>query len=236
VCGRYSLAAPNPAKVRERFGLGDDVSLAPRFNIAPGQDVVAVATDREGAPRPDLLRWGLVPHWAKAPDSGYKMINARAETIAERPAFRDALQGRRCLIVADGFYEWQPRTHGPRQPWWITRADHEPFAFAGLWATWRPDSQSAPLRTCTIITTSANDALRDIHDRMPVILCAESEAAWLDAGAGADALRDLLQPLADDQVARIPVSTVVNGVRNDGPECVMEVDLQPDAPREGSLF
>src|SRR5512134_798035 len=128
MCGRYTLAAPNPARVREHFRLGDEVPLEPRYNIAPTQDVVAVTTDREGTPRPDVLRWGLVPVWSKGPESGPKMINARAETLQERPAFRDALERRRCLIVADGFYEWQPRRHGPKQPWWITRADGEPFA------------------------------------------------------------------------------------------------------------
>lgn len=235
MCGRYSLAAPHPASLRERFALGDDVSLDPRFNIAPGQDVVAVTTGRDGAARPDVLRWGLVPHWSKGPESGYKMINARAETITERPAFAGALERRRCLIPADGFFEWQSRPHGPKQPWWITRGDHEPFAFAGLWSTWRPEPDAAALRTCAIVTTEANDALRDVHDRMPVILPPESEQEWL-CGTSVEAALKLLRPLDSAQVTRVPVSTAVGDVRHDAPDCIEPVDLPSDEPREPSLF
>lgn len=235
MCGRYSLAAPNPALVRERFMLGDEVPIEPRYNIAPTQNVLAVTTDREGAPRPDVLRWGLVPFWSEGPESGPRMINARAETLAERPAFRDALARRRCLVIADGFYEWQPRVHGPKQPWWITRSDAEPFAFAGLWASWRPEPDAPALRTCTIITTEANDALRDVHDRMPVILPRAAERAWLtDPDPGA-ALA-LLRPLPSGEVARVPVSAAVNDVRHDAPDCIAPVSLPPDEPREPSLF
>ncbi len=236
MCGRYSLAAPDPASLRERFRLGDDLPLEPRFNIAPGQDVIAVTTDREGAARPDLLRWGLVPHWAKSPSTGHRMINARAETVEQRPAFRDALAGRRCLVIADGFYEWQPRDRGRKQPWWITLDDHRPFAFAGLWATWRADPEDTPLRSCTIITTSANDAVRDLHDRMPVILPASAESHWLDHSAAIPELRDLLHPPPADQMARIPVSTAVNDVANEGPQCIEQVEVPPDDPREPPLF
>src|SRR3954451_4163615 len=136
MCGRYSLAGPDPSVLRERFALGSEVAVRRRYNVAPGDDVVAVTTDREGAPRGDVLRWGLVPHWAKDPSTGYKMINARAETVAERAAYRDALRTRRCLIPADGFYEWQAREGRPKLPWHVTRADSAPFAFAGLWAVW----------------------------------------------------------------------------------------------------
>lgn len=235
MCGRYSLAAPNPALLRERFALGDETPLEPRFNIAPTQDVVALTTDRDGAPRPDLLRWGLVPFWSNGPASGPKMINARAETLGQRPAFRDALQSRRCLIVADGFFEWQPRRHGPKQPWWITRADAQPFAFAGLWATWRPAPDAPVLRTCTIITTEANDALRDVHDRMPVILPRDAEQAWL-TGADPGAALSVLRPLPSDAITRVPVSAAVNDVRHDGRDCIEPVPVGPDEPREPSLF
>jgi putative SOS response-associated peptidase YedK len=234
MCGRYSLTGPNPAKVRERFALGDDIPVEQRFNVAPGTDVVAVTTDREGAPRGDLLRWGLVPHWAESPKVGYKMINARAETLAERPAFRDALATRRCLIVADGFYEWQPRKHGPKLPWWITRADHEPFAFAGLWALWRPAPDVEPLRSCTIITTEATASLREVHGRMPVILEAGAEAAWLDHGTAPGALADLLAPF--EGTTRIPVSTAVNDAAHDAPDCIEPVDPGPDEPASATLF
>jgi putative SOS response-associated peptidase YedK len=236
MCGRYTLAAPNPALVRERFALGADVLIEPRFNIAPGQDVVAVTTDREGARRGDVLRWGLVPHWAESPKVGYRMINARAETVRERPAFRDAFERRRCLIVADGFYEWQPREHVPKQPWWISRADGTPFAFAGLWATWRPEPGVEPLRTCTIITTQANDLIRDIHARMPVILPADAEAAWLDAGSAPGDLQGLLAPLPAAQTARRPVGRAVNDAGYDAPDCIEAVEPEPDEPAAPALF
>src|ERR1700736_5298924 len=151
MCGRYTLATPNPADVRARFPIGGSVEIRRRYNVAPGDDVLAVTTDREGAPRGDLLRWGLVPTWAEKPDTGLKLINARIETVAERPAFRRAFERFRCLIIADGFYEWQPRPTGPKQPVHITPLDHSLFAFAGLWSIWHgPDDTK--LRTCTIIT------------------------------------------------------------------------------------
>lgn len=234
MCGRYTLTAPNPAQVRERFTLGEEVPLAPRFNIAPGQDVVAVTTDREGAPRGGVLRWGLVPHWAESPKVAWKMINARAETVAERPAFRAAFATHRCLIPADGFYEWQVRAHGPKQPWWVTRADHAPYAFAGLWASWRPSDDVEPLRTCTIITTRASTSLREVHDRMPVILPPEAETTWLDPASPADLLLDLLVPF--EGTTRIPVSRAVNDVHHDGPDLIVPVPLEEDDPGPAGLF
>jgi len=175
-----------------------------------------------------------VPHWAESPKVGYKMINARAETLADRPAFRDALATRRCLIVADGFYEWQPRTHGPKQPWWITREDGAPFAFAGLWASWRPAPDVEPLRSCTIITTEATASLREVHGRMPVMLEAGAEAAWLDHGTAPGALADLLAPF--EGTTRIPVSTAVNDAAHDAPDCIEPVDPGPDEPASPTLF
>jgi putative SOS response-associated peptidase YedK len=226
MCGRYTLATPDPFDVRARFPLGERVEVRQRFNVAPGDDVLAVTTSREGTPRGDTLRWGLVPHWAEDPSTGYKMINARAETIDERPAYRDAFQRRRCLIVADGFYEWQPRPGKPKQPWWITRADGAPFAFAGLWAIWHgPDD--IVLRTCTIVTTKASHSLRELHDRMPVILPPEAEAAWLDHATSVADLTDLLVPWPDAATARRAVGTAVNDANYDGPEC-----LAPPAPDE----
>lgn len=231
MCGRYTLAGPNPAQVRERFALGEDVEVRRRWNIAPQDDVVAVTTDREGAPRGDVLRWGLVPFWAQDPKIGARMINARAETVADKPAFRDAFAQRRCLVVADGFYEWQPRPGGRRkQPFHIARGDHAPFAFAGLWATWRPkgaDRDVEPLRTCTIITTEANARVADIHDRMPVILLPEQEEAWLDPATPPDVLRELLVPLPADLTARREVGFAVNDARHDAPDC-----LDPPPPEE----
>jgi len=236
MCGRYSLATPNLASVRERFALGEGIPLEQRFNIAPGQDVVAVTTDREGARRGDVLRWGLVPHWAESPKVGYRMINARAETVRGRPAFRDAFERRRCLIVADGFFEWQPRDHVAKQPWWITRAHGEPFAFAGLWASWRPGPDVEPLRTCTIITTQAGDALRDIHPRVPVILEPGAEDAWLAADSAPGALAALLVALPGNETARRPVGRAVNDAGHDEPDCIAPVEPEPDEPASPALF
>jgi putative SOS response-associated peptidase YedK len=218
MCGRYAIAGPDPSQLRGRFPVGESVEIRRRWNVAPTDEVLTVTTTREGEPRGELLRWGLVPHWAKDPGMGAKMINARAETVAEKPAFRDAFAARRCLIVADGFYEWR-REGGRPQPMWITRADGEPFAFAGLWATWHgPDEQV--LRTCSIVTTHANDALAPIHDRMPVMLAPETEADWLDPAAPPELLHELLRPAPDREVAHRPVGYAVNSVRNDGPECL----------------
>jgi putative SOS response-associated peptidase YedK len=231
MCGRYTLATPDPSALRARFPLGERVEIRRRFNVAPGDDVLTVTTDREGSTRGDVLRWGLVPHWADDPSSGYKMINARAETVADRPAYRDAFQRRRCLIVADGFYEWQPRPGKPKQPWWITVAGGKPFAFAGLWAIWHGPGDVV-LRTCTIVTTSASASLRELHDRMPVILPAGAEAAWLDPATPEPELTDLLVPWPDAATARRAVGTAVNDARYDGPEC-----LDPPAPDEApTLF
>ncbi len=229
MCGRYSLTGPNPAVLRERFALGDEVPVRRRFNVAPGDDVLTVTTSREGERRPDILRWGLVPHWAKDPRTGFKMINARAETVAEKPAFRDALARRRCLVLADGFYEWQPRPGQKRkQPYWITRADGRPFAFAGLWATWHAPDGETVLRTCTIVTTEANQALTAIHDRMPVILPDEqAEATWLDPGTPAAHAQALLLPLPADDVSAREVGYAVSDARHDEPDC-----LDPPAPED----
>jgi putative SOS response-associated peptidase YedK len=226
MCGRYSLATPDPSALRVRFPLGERVEIRQRFNVAPGDDVLAVTTSREGEPRGETLGWGLVPHWAKDPSTGYKMINARAESLAERPAYRDAFERRRCLIVADGFYEWQPQPGRRKQPWWITRADGSPFAFAGLWAIWHGPGDLV-LRTCTIVTTEASSSLRELHDRMPVMLPPDAEAAWLDPGTRAAELTDLLVPWPDAATARRPVGSAVNDARFDGPEC-----LDPPAPDE----
>ncbi len=171
-----------------------------------------------------MLRWGLVPSWAKTSDMGLKMINARLETVTERPAYRSAFERLRCLIVADGFYEWQRVPGGPKQPFHITRDDGGLFAFAGLWSIWHaPDGTT--LRTCTIITRPANAAVSALHDRMPVILAPEAESAWLDTGTPADQLDAILTGLPAERTALAAVNTAVNDARYDGPEC-----LSPPAP------
>ncbi len=224
MCGRYTLATPDPTAIRDRFPIGESIEIRQRFNVAPGDDVLVVTTDREGASRGELLRWGLVPSWAKSPDTGMKMINARIETVAERAAYRRAFERFRCLIVADGFYEWQAVPGGPKQPFHITRDDGAPFAFAGLWSIWYAPDQSK-LRTCTILTTAANSAIASLHDRMPVILEPEAEALWLDTSTSRDRLTEILAGLPPRRTSLTAVGTAVNDARYDGPEC-----LAPPAP------
>jgi putative SOS response-associated peptidase YedK len=224
MCGRYTLATPDPAAIRARFPIGESVEVRRRFNVAPGDDVVAVTTDREGHPRGELLRWGLVPSWARSPDTGLKMINARLETVAQRPAFRRAFERYRCLIPADGFYEWRPTPGGPKQPFHITRSDRALFSFAGLWSIWYGEDGSK-LRTCTILTTAANSAIAPLHDRMPVILERQSESAWLDTSTPPGPLDEILAGLPPERMAMAEVGLAVNDARYDGPEC-----LAPPAP------
>lgn len=227
MCGRYTLSAPDPAVIRARFPVGESVAVATRYNVAPGDEVLAVTTDRQGAPRGELLRWGLVPSWASSPQTGLKMINARVETVAARPAYRRAFERFRCLIIADGFYEWRALPNGYKQPHHIARADDKPFAFAGLWSVWRANERPGlhadgepALRSCAILTTAANATVAPLHDRMPVILAAEHERAWLDPSTSAMALRPLLCGVAAHELAVRPVGTAVNDARYDGPECL----------------
>jgi putative SOS response-associated peptidase YedK len=235
VCGRYSLATPTPADVRARFPIGESIEVRRRYNVAPADDVLAVTVDRDGSPRGELLRWGLVPSWAERQDIGLKMINARAETVAERPAFRRAYERYRCLILADGFYEWQPTpklAHRTRkQPFHISCPDQPVFAFAGLWSVWHaPDGDT--LRSCTILTVVANAAVAPLHDRMPVILSPATESTWLDPSTPTAELAELLAPLPAERTALRVVSAAVNDARYDGPEC-----LEPAvASEQATLF
>ncbi len=233
MCGRYTLAAPNPAEVRARFPIGESIEVRRRYNVAPGDEVLAVTTDREGNARGELLRWGLVPSWAKKPDTGLKMINARVETVAERPAYRRAFERYRCLIIADGFYEWQRQPTGPKQAFHITRADGAPFAFAGLWSIWHDDeNEGRTLRTCTILTTAASSAIAPLHDRMPVILAGGAESAWLEHSRPPNRLRELLIGLSPSETVLRPVGSAVNDARYDGPVC-----LEPPIPDgQAALF
>jgi putative SOS response-associated peptidase YedK len=231
MCGRYTLATPDPADLRARFPIGESVEIRRRYNVAPGDDVLAVTTDREGAPRGELLRWGLVPSWAKSPNTGLKLINARVETVAQRAAFRRAFERYRCLIIADGFYEWRAPQAGPKQPFHITRADREPFAFAGLWSIWHGPDDSK-LRTCTILTTAPNAIVARLHDRMPAILAPGAEALWLDAGTPSSQLYELLGGLPAAETVAEPVGPAVNDARYDGPDCL----APPLDPAQAALF
>jgi len=230
MCGRYSLANADPDALRARFPLGESVEIRRRFNAAPGDEVLTVlGGDR--APTGALARWGWVPHWATDPRAGRRPINARAETIARTPAFRDAFARHRCLVIADGFYEWRA-TEAGKQPYWIARADGEPFAFAGLWSGWHDPADGPTLLTCAIVTTRANGVVAPIHDRMPVILARADEARWLDADAGRAALAGCLRPLPDADTYLRPVARAVNDARYDGPECLAPAD-EPPAPAGG---
>jgi putative SOS response-associated peptidase YedK len=220
MCGRFTLAVP-AEQVAAQFQLPDAPQLAPRYNIAPTQQVAVVRAD-EGGRTLSLMRWGLVPSWAKELAIGAKMINARAETAAEKPAFRSAMKQRRCLIPADGFYEWQALPGG-KQPFYIHMADGSPFAFAGLWEQWRTP-EGPWLETCTILTTAANELMRPLHDRMPVIIPPEQYARWLDPELrDAGPLQELLAPYAADAMAAMPVSKAVNKVGNDDPGLIAPV-------------
>jgi putative SOS response-associated peptidase YedK len=224
VCGRYTLTAPDPAQVRARFGLDERIEVRPRFNIAPTDEVLAVTTDRDGRPRGEMLRWGLVPPWSRSAGDGAKMINARAETLGERPAFRGAFERFRCLIPADGFYEWRvvpgQRT---KQPMYIRLRGGDLFGLAGLYAEGR-GPEGEPLRTCAIVTCTPNELMAGIHDRMPVLLRPEDEALWLDADLTApEAVISLLQPYPAEAMEAMPVSTLVNDVRHDGPALISPV-------------
>lgn len=221
MCGRFLLRAP-PVEIAAIFDIpGPVANFPPRYNIAPMQDLMAVrfnpATGRRSL---DPLRWGLVPRWAEDPGFGAKCINARAEGLAGKPAFRDAFARRRCLVPANGFYEWR-RTGRTRTPYAIQPRDGGLFAFAGLWEGWRDPVTRDILRSCTIITCPANAAVAAIHDRMPVILEPADWSAWLGETATApDALQALLRPLPADRMRIDPVGTRVNNVRNDDPSLV----------------
>lgn len=245
MCGRYRLTAKE-RYIRDHFGIEDDLEWAPRYNIAPGQPVLAVRQRRTGPKRSfHLLRWGLVPSWAKDPAIGFKTVNAKAETAAEKPAFREAMRKSRCLLPADGFYEWQDlagpnvvasnfvgkpgvrktKTHA-KQPYNIGMADGSIFAFAGLWDRWRSPSGDL-LETCTILTTDSNALVREVHNRMPVILPQEDYDLWLDPGVTDPArVADLLKPFDARLMKKYPVSTRVNNVKYDDPECAQEVVLE----------
>jgi putative SOS response-associated peptidase YedK len=225
LCGRYTLSVPLSNLVDAFDVQPPEFEYPPRFNIAPTQDAPVIAQDREGR-RMGLLRWGLIPSWAKDPAMGSRMINARAETVAEKPAFRGAFRRRRCLVPADGFFEWKREGgeggegagKGQKTPYWIHLVGREPFLMAGLWEKWDP-GEGSPVYTFTILTTEAVPAIREIHPRMPVILPASARDPWLDPDAGPDVVLPLLRPWGEGFQA-YPVSNLVNSPRNDAPECI----------------
>lgn len=224
MCGRYSLYADYSALL-ERFNIEEaafqEGDYEPNYNVAPSQQVVAVINDGSKN-RLGLLKWGLIPPWAKDEKIGYKMINARAETAAEKPSFRNAFKKKRCLVVADSFYEWQ-RSETGKTPMRIKMKSGEPFAFAALWESWKsPDGKT--VNTCSILTTKPNELMASIHDRMPVVLTKEAEKVWLDPKVqDLEVLGELLKPFNTEEMEAYEVSEAVNSPKNNGPELIREI-------------
>lgn len=241
MCGRFTLRTSADV-LMQVFQTPSFPQLQPRWNIAPTQQIVAlVAATPPALPfQVASFRWGLVPFWADSPAIGSRMLNARSETVAEKPAFRAAFRKRRCLIPADGFYEWQTLSNGQKQPWWIHQPDEQPFAMAGLWESWTPGGKQAvpdpadpatePLRTCTVLTTSASSDLHGLHDRMPVILPPALWPAWLNPETPIAALQNLLQPASPGTLLLTCVSTLVNRPSPDSPDCIAPIAAPEPLP------
>jgi putative SOS response-associated peptidase YedK len=219
MCGRFTRKE-NLQHLAELLGLKSIPSLVPRYNIAPSQLVACVRTNQDTLDREWVeLKWGLVPSWAKDASMGNKLINARGETVAEKPSFRKAFTQQRCLVLADGFYEWK-REGKSKQPYYIRFKDHRPFAFAGIWERW--ERQDPAIESCSLITIGPNAVMEPIHHRMPVILATTQYAEWLDASLQeTERLNTLLRPFPPAEMEAYPVSLMVNNPSNDQPECVM---------------
>ena len=228
MCGRFTLTA-DAAELKAAFPwlkIAKESDMVRRYNIAPSQLVAVVPND--GQKTLAYFRWGLSPRWARDRNSGKILINARAETLSEKPTFRAAYCRRRCLVLADGFYEWQKKG-SEKQAWYFHRPDQQPFAFAGLWESWQGPGQHQALLSGTILTTTPNELSRPIHDRMPVILAREDHQAWLDPGnQDQDSLRALLVPCPDDQLTCRPVSSHVNNPRHDDEQCIRETATEQE--------
>jgi putative SOS response-associated peptidase YedK len=218
MCGRFTLKSPGRIKF-DHVAKSDLPALVPRYNIAPSQTILAI-TQRDSDPEATLLQWGLIPSWSKEPKG---FINARAETIEQKRSFSESFQRRRCLIPADGFYEWR-RAGRSKQAYYFQLRDEAPFAFAGLWDRWRNYGMS--ISSCSIITTTANELLAPIHDRMPVILGPDAYEAWLSPEALPSALKDLLVPLPAAEMKSHPVGSGVNYPENDSEDLIQRVDVE----------
>ena len=220
MCGRFTFHA-TPAALARYFALAEAPDLEPRYNIAPSQQVPVVRASERGAWRLGSLRWGLVPFWAKDRTIGHRLINARAETLAEKASFKHAFRRRRCLILASGFYEWRRGPEG-KIPVYVTDPAGRPYAFAGLWERWR-DRDQLPLDTCVIVTVAANATLASIHDRMPALLDTDGQTLWLDRGAPLSACQALLLPAPDAITEHWPVSRQVNDPAHEGEHLIKPV-------------
>lgn len=220
MCGRFTLRS-KASDVAKAFSLLDVPELPLRYNIAPTQAVPIVRLGDDGNRSLALAHWGLIPSWVDDPAIGNRMINARADTVATKPSFRTAFKKRRCLLVADGFYEWQ-KTDGKKQPYYIRLKDGAPFGFAGLWERWERDGKA--IESCAIITTDANELMEPIHNRMPVIISPDAYEVWLDPAAQEpERLQRLLSPYPAAELTAYPVSTVVNNPRNEQASCIEKV-------------
>ena len=231
MCGRYTLTNADPARIRARFGIEESAKVPeanPRYNIAPTDPVLAIRETHSGAREAGRLRWGLVPgRWAER-RSGPPLINARAESLPKQPAFAESFRERRCLIPADGFYEWR-NDGGGKTPIWLSRPDGELFSFAGVWAELPSrKKKSDPLHSCAIVTCDPNGLIRPIHDRMPVVLQQEAEALWLDPDADETDLLGVLAPAPEDALVAREIGDFVNDVRDDGPHLIEKrAEAQP---------
>ena len=233
MCGRFMLKS-SIDEIAKLFGIDQRPNLRPRYNIAPTQDTAIIRQTSEGRELA-MLRFGLVPHWADDPKVGYKMINARGETVDRLPSFRDAYKMRRCLIPTDGFFEWQTvdaSEKSPKQPFWIRRPDEEPFAFAGIHERWRSADGERTIESFAIVTTNANRRLTPIHHRMPVVLAPETYSPWLDLDRDP---RPLIGPCPDDWLEPFMIGQAINKPANDDESVLNTVD-QPIKPAQGSLF
>ncbi|MBD2446431.1 SOS response-associated peptidase [Nostoc sp. FACHB-152] len=231
MCGRFTLNQPT-ALLEKVFHIQQIPDLAAQYNIAPTQIVPTVLQNPTSKQYEfQQLRWGLIPSWAKDAKMGVKLINARAETVAEKPAFRSAFKRRRCLVIADGFYEWQ-KQQGKKQPFYFRLQDGQPFGFAGLWDIWH-SPEGEEIASCTIMTTTANKLLAPIHDRMPVILAPEDYDLWLDTQVQTpEKLQSLLDSYPAEAMTAYPVSSLVNSPQHNSPECIIPLSQENDLPNQ----
>ena len=221
MCGRFTRT-PSPDEYARLFGVDTSIKAKPSFNITPTQDILACRTNQDGKRELTLLKWGLLPSWSKEPKSTYSTINARAETVATKPAFRHAFKRQRCLIAGDGFYEWKQTDHG-KQPYYIFLKDHQPFAFAGLWEHWEGEGHE-PIESATIIVTSANKTIEGIHNRMPVILPPSAYDEWLDPEVtDKEHLEGLLRQYPAEEIDMYAVSKYMNSAKNNDARCITEL-------------
>ena len=240
MCGRFTLASNLERLGRNFNNLQMQMEFSPRYNIAPTQDVAVIANTKD-VQTVEFFHWGLIPSWAKDPKIGSRMINARSETLTEKPSFRNAYKRRRCLIFADGYYEWQEVPgQKAKQPVYVRLKSQDMFAFAGLWEEWKANWMEKPLRSCTIITCPPNSILGEIHHRMPVILPQDAYAQWLaHEEQSPETLQPLLTPYPGEEMEAYPVSRFVNRPTNDSPECIAPAsDVNENSEQEsaGTLF